>query len=133
MAKWFGVHQNQEVRLCLAVKCTRGPDVLNSLLNQRRIFFITNYVPIKGVVTAALAMMSDRILLAGDQITNHLRKKFILKSCYAHNGFSRTAKFHVWDEAFHTERPLLFEYIFSLSNQSPMSFLVLLLVPRACF
>jgi len=36
MAKWFGVHYNQEVRFSSAVKCKKGPQVLTSLFNQRR-------------------------------------------------------------------------------------------------
>jgi len=36
MAKWFGAHYNQEVRFSSAVKCKKGPQVLTSLLNQRR-------------------------------------------------------------------------------------------------
>jgi len=37
MAEWFGAHYNQEVRFISEVK---GPQVLTSLLNQRRNYFI---------------------------------------------------------------------------------------------
>jgi len=30
MAKWFGAHYNQEVRISSAVKCKKGPQVLTS-------------------------------------------------------------------------------------------------------
>jgi len=36
MGNWFGAHYIQEVRFNLAVKCKKGPQVLTSLLNQRR-------------------------------------------------------------------------------------------------
>jgi|GEM_PF-4579994 len=39
MAKWFGAHYNQEFRFSSAVKCKKGPQVLTSLLNQRRNYY----------------------------------------------------------------------------------------------
>jgi len=41
MAKWFGAHYNQEVRFSSAVKCKKEPQVLTSLLNQRRNYYFT--------------------------------------------------------------------------------------------
>jgi len=35
-AKWFEAHYNQELRFSSAVKWKEGPQVLTSLLNQRR-------------------------------------------------------------------------------------------------
>jgi len=40
MAKWFGAHYNQEVRFSSAVKCKKRPQVLTSLLNQRRLLLL---------------------------------------------------------------------------------------------
>jgi len=42
MAKWFGAHCNQEVCFSSAVKCEKGPQVLTSLLNQRRNYYYYN-------------------------------------------------------------------------------------------
>jgi len=39
MTNWFGGHYNQEVRFSSSVKCKKGPQVLASLLNQRRNYF----------------------------------------------------------------------------------------------
>jgi len=39
MAKWFGAHCNQEVRLSSEVKCKKEPQVLTSLLNQIRNYY----------------------------------------------------------------------------------------------
>jgi len=46
MAKWIGAHYNQEVRFSSAVMCVEGPQVLTSLLNQRR----NHYYCYKGTV-----------------------------------------------------------------------------------
>jgi len=39
MAEWFGAHYNQEVHFSAAVKWTKGPKVLTSLLNQRQNYY----------------------------------------------------------------------------------------------
>jgi len=39
LAKWFGSHNNKEVRLSSAVKCKKGPQFITSLLNQRRNYY----------------------------------------------------------------------------------------------
>jgi len=43
MAKWFGAHNNEKVRFSSAVKCKKEPQVLTSLLNQRRNYY--HYYP----------------------------------------------------------------------------------------
>jgi len=40
IAKWFGAYYDLEVLFSSAVKCKKGPLVLTSLLNQRRIIII---------------------------------------------------------------------------------------------
>jgi len=40
MAKWFGALYNQEVRFSSGVKCKKGPQVLTSLLTQRRNYLL---------------------------------------------------------------------------------------------
>jgi len=39
MAKWFGTRYNQEVGFSSAAKCKKGPQVLTSLLNERRNYY----------------------------------------------------------------------------------------------
>jgi len=51
MAKWFGVHYNQEVYLSSAVKCKKGPQVLTSLLNHRRNYYYCYITPVLLKVT----------------------------------------------------------------------------------
>jgi len=54
MTKWFGAHYNQEVRFSLAVQCKKGPQVLTSLLNQRRNY---NYYIIK-IINRSIPLIS---------------------------------------------------------------------------
>jgi len=39
MDEWFEVHYIQEVRFGSAVMCKKGPQVLTTLLNQRRNYY----------------------------------------------------------------------------------------------
>jgi len=43
MAKWFGVHFNQEVGFSSAVQCKKGPQALTSLLNHTLNYYYYHY------------------------------------------------------------------------------------------
>jgi len=60
MAKWLGARYNQEVRFSSAVNCKKGPQLLTSLLNQRKIIVIIiaqstkSYMYSEGIVTVQI-------------------------------------------------------------------------------
>jgi len=74
MAKWIGAHYNQEVRFSSAVKCKKGPQVLTSLLNQKRNYYYyiksgPDYCPQIGTLRAKqITLVKPACLAYGRQV-----------------------------------------------------------------
>jgi len=88
MAKWFGAQYNQEVHFNSAVKCNKGPQVLTSLLNQKRnyYYYYKSLILILGLNYYGLSLLelSSIMDVTGCECPSPRQRSILSTLTYAH-------------------------------------------------